>query len=310
MTTHLPSWNDTPTKANILAFVRDVTDPNGSRFVPVAERIAVFDNDGTLWCERPIYAQFAFAFDLLAEKARQDPDLQHQQPYRAALAGDMEWLHGYLSNSTLPAFIDMVLKATAGATQSEYELRATAWLKETSHPHFGVPYTRLVYRPMVELLAYLQQHAFQLFICSGGGMDFVRLFSEEIYNIPRQNVIGSNMVLTWEERETGPQLVRQPGLVEPFNDGPGKPVNIQLHVGRPPILTGGNSNGDLQMMEFAAANGAPHLNLLLRHDDADREYTYDRSAERIQQIAAARQWTQISMKRDFKRVFADDIDRG
>jgi hypothetical protein len=257
-----------------------------------------------LGCERPVYAQFVYAFDILAKKAAQDPQLQDQQPYKAALAGDMDWFKAYLSNDTLPQFIDMALKAVAGTTEAEFETGAATWLEQARHPRFGLPYTQLVYQPMLELLDYLRQHDFQLFICSGGGMDFVRLFSEEIYNIPRQHVIGSNVVLTWEERSTGPVLVRQAGLVEPFNDGPGKPINIQLHIGRPPILAGGNSNGDLQMMEFAQASGRPFLNLLLRHDDAEREYAYDHSAEKIQEITRDRGWTEISMKSDFKSIFA------
>jgi phosphoglycolate phosphatase-like HAD superfamily hydrolase len=298
----LPSWHDTPVKQKILAFIHAVSDPDSPEFVPVVERIATFDNDGTLWCERPLYAQFDYAFYMLAEKAAQEPHLSSQQPYKAAIAGDTDWLKAYLSNDTSPQFIDMVLSANAGTTQSDFETHVTAWLEQTRHPRFGVPYTQLVYQPMLELLDCLRQHDFQLFICSGGGMDFVRHFSEEIYNIPRQHVIGSNVVLTWEERPDGPVMVRQAGLVQPFNDGPGKPINIQLHVGRPPILTGGNSNGDLQMMEFAAANDRPHLNLLLRHDDAEREYAYDQSAEHIQKMASERNWTEISMKKDFVRI--------
>jgi phosphoglycolate phosphatase-like HAD superfamily hydrolase len=305
MTDILPSWFDTPTRQKILAFIHAVSDPRNPDFVPAAERIAIFDNDGTLWCERPIYTQFVYAFDMLAKKAAQEPELQDQQPYKAALAGDTEWLKAYLSNDTLPQFINMVLSAVAGTTETEFESGAVAWLEQSRHPRFGLPYTQLVYQPMLELLDYLHQHDFQLFICSGGGMDFVRLFSEEIYNIPRQHVIGSNVVLTWEERPDGPLLVRQAGIVEPFNDGPGKPINIQLHIGRPPILAGGNSNGDLQMMEFAQAGGRPFLNLLLRHDDAQREYAYDYSAEKIQKIAKDRGWTEISMKSDFKSIFAN-----
>lgn len=263
-----------------------------------------------LWCERPLYAQFVFAFDLIAEKARQNPELLGQQPYKAALAGNTEWLKGYLCNDTLPAFIEMVLQVVAGTTQSDFEAKARDWLKTRLHPFFDVPYTQLVYQPMLELLKHLRQYDVQVFICSGGGMDFVRLFSEEIYAIPRHNVIGSNVVLTWEERPDGPVLVRQAGLIEPFNDGAGKPINIQLHVGRMPILTGGNSNGDLQMMEFAAANGRPHLNLLLRQDDAEREYSYDHSAERIQQVAEERNWVTISMKDDSKRIFAETAVNG
>jgi len=310
MSADLVSWADTTTKQGILDFVQAVSNPDSPDFVPAPERIAVFDNDGTLWCERPLYAQFVFAFDLIAEKARQNPELQNKQPYKAALANDTEWLERYLSNDTLPNFIEMVLQAVAGTTQSDFEVKAIDWLKNRLHPIYHVPYTQLVYQPMLELLNYLRQYNFQVFICSGGGMDFVRLFSEEIYAIPRQNVIGSNVVLSWEDLPDGPVLVRQAGLIEPFNDGAGKPINIQLHVGRMPILTGGNSNGDLQMMEFAAANGRSHLNLLLRHDDAEREYSYNHSAERIQQVAEERNWVTISMKDDFNRIFAETAVNG
>jgi hypothetical protein len=156
---------------------------------------------------------------------------------------------------------------------------------------------------MVELLDFLRDHDFRVFIVSGGGMDFVRIFSKELYGVPRENVVGSNMKLSWEYRDGAPVLVRQAGIVEPFNDGPGKPINIQLHVGRPPILVGGNSNGDVPMMEFAAASGKPFLNLLLHHDDAEREYAYTRSNERALQVARERGWTVVSMKTDFKQVF-------
>ena len=156
---------------------------------------------------------------------------------------------------------------------------------------------------MVELLDYLRAHDFRIFICSGGGMDYVRLVSDALYGIPRENVIGSNMKLTWEYRENEPVLVRQAGLVEPFNDGAGKPINIQLHIGRPPILVGGNSDGDMAMMEFAAAGKRPFLNLLVRHDDAEREYAYDASAEQVQSAAQKRDWTTISMKNDWKTIF-------
>jgi hypothetical protein len=299
----LSSWKDTQTKQAILDFVAAVTDENGPDYVPPAERIAAFDNDGTLWCEHPVPVQIVAVLDGLTRAVQQNPALGEQPLYRAAVEKDMAWFAPYMSNERIPELIGMMLAAGAGETQAEFEARAAAWLETARHPRFGTPYTQVIYRPMVELLDYLRDNDFRVFIVSGGGMDFVRLFSEELYGVPRENVVGSNMKLSWEYRDGGPVLVRQAGIVEPFNDGPGKPINIQLHVGRPPILVGGNSNGDVPMMEFAAASGKPFLNLLLHHDDAEREYASDHSAEKALGIAAARNWTIVSTKDDFKVVF-------
>jgi len=235
---------------------------------------------------------------------QQNPALGEQPLYRAAVEKDMAWFAPYMSNERIPELIGMMLAAGAGETQADFESRVAAWLETARHPLFGTPYTQVIYRPMVELLDYLRDHDFRVFIVSGGGMDFVRIFSEELYGVPRENVVGSNMKLSWEYRDGAPVLVRQAGIVEPFNDGPGKSINIQLHVGRPPILVGGNSNGDVPMMEFAAASGKPYLNLLVRHDDAEREYASDQSAEGAQKTAKERKWTIISVKDDFKVVFA------
>jgi len=299
----LSSWSNTPARQAIVDFVTAVSTPNSPDFVPPAERIATFDNDGTLWCERPLYIQFISALDSLADLAKNDPALRDIQPYKAAYENDMEWLSIYTSNEKIPELVGMLLKAFAGETQDAFEARAAQWLDNARHPRFDKLYKQLIYKPMIELLDYLRAHEFRIFICSGGGMDYVRLVSDALYGIPRENVIGSNMKLTWEYRENGPVLVRQAGLVEPFNDGAGKPINIQLHIGRSPILVGGNSDGDMAMMEFAAAGKRPFLNLLVRHDDAEREYAYDASAERVQAAAQEREWTTISMKNDWKQVF-------
>lgn len=299
----LSLWNDTTTRQAILDFVATVTKKGSPDYVPPAERIATFDNDGTLWCERPTYIQFEGAFAYLAERAAADASLRSQQPFKAAYENDQQWLGRYRTNENIPELIAMLLQVVAGETQEAFETRVEAWLWTATHPRFGVRFKELTYQPMVQLLDYLRAFDFRVFICSGGGMDYVRVVSEELYAVPRENVIGSNLVLTWEYRDDGPVLVRQAGIVEPFNDGPGKPVNIQLHVGRPPILTAGNSNGDMAMMEFAAAAKLPYLNLLLRHDDAEREYAYDASAEQVQQAAQERGWTIISMKNDWREVF-------
>lgn len=304
MKTPLPGWRSTATRQAILEFVAAVTAVDTATYVPPQERIATFDNDGTLWCERPFYIQFAGALAFLAAIAQADPDRRVQQPYKAAYENDTAWFATYTSNEKIPELVKMLLQTAGGETQADFEARALQWLQTARHPRFDRLYTELTYKPMVELLDFLREHEFRVFICSGGGMDYVRLVSETLYGIPRENVIGSNMKLTWEYRAGGPVLVRQAGLVEPFNDGSGKPINIQLHVGRPPILTGGNSNGDMAMMEFAAAGQRPFLNLLVRHDDAEREYVYDDSAEQVQQVARERGWTTISMKHDWREIFA------
>jgi hypothetical protein len=299
----VPSWNDTPTKRAILDFVAAVINENGPDYVPPVERIATFDNDGTLWCEHPMPVQIIAILDALGTAVQKDPTLAENPLYRAAAENDMAWFSPYMSNERIPELIGMMLAAGAGETQADFESRVFAWLETARHPRFGKAYTQMVYQPMVELLDYLRANDFRVFIVSGGGMDFVRIFSEDVYGVPCENVIGSNMILSWEYRDDGPVLVRQAGLAGPFNDGPGKPINIQLHVGRPPILVGGNSNGDVPMMEFTAASGKPYLNLLVRHDDGEREYASDQSSEQAQKTANERKWTIISMKDDFKVVF-------
>jgi hypothetical protein len=231
----LSSWYGTVPRQTILEFVATVTDEVSVNYVPPVERIATFDNDGTLWCERPLYAQFMGALDFLAIQAERDPVLRTQQPYKAAYEQDLAWLSTFTSNEKIPELIGMLIQAATGETQEEFEARASHWLQTARHPRFNKPYTDLIYQPMVELLDFLRTHDFRVFICSGGGMDYVRIISEALYGVPRENVIGSNMKLTWEYHPDGPVLVRQAGLVEPFNDGPGKPINIQLHIGRPPI---------------------------------------------------------------------------
>ncbi|BAU65505.1 putative nonspecific acid phosphatase [Stanieria sp. NIES-3757] len=299
----LSSWNDTPTKQAILEFVMAVKDKSHANYVEPKERIATFDNDGTLWCEKPVVNQLARVLDQVAADARANPDLLQKPLYRATVDNDTAWFEMYSASDKLQELIAMILEIGVGWTVDEVETRALAWLETARHPRFKLPYTQVIYQPMLELIDYLHENDFRVFICSGGGMDFMRVFVEEIFNIPRDRTIGSNMKLAWEYRDGKPLLVRQLGIVEPFNVGAGKPINIQLHIGRPPILTGGNSNGDIEMMEFAAVSGKPYLNLLVHHDDCDREYAYDRSAERALVMAKERNWNIISMKRDWARIF-------
>ncbi|MGV2827997.1 HAD family hydrolase [Myxosarcina sp. GI1(2024)] len=305
MVTPLPSWNDTPTKQAILEFVRALTDKAHANYVKPQERIATFDNDGTLWCEKPVYNQVARILDKVAADAKANPDLLQKPLYRATVENDTAWFEMYSTGDKLQELIAMIVETGVGWTEEEVETRALAWLATARHPRFKVPYTQTIYQPMRELIDYLHENDFGVFICSGGGMDFMRVFVEEVYNVPRDRTIGSNMKLAWEYRNGKPVLVRQLGIVEPFNDAVGKPINIQLHIGRPPILTVGNSNGDIEMMEFAAASGKPYINLLVHHDDGDREYAYDRNAEGALAMAKERNWNVISMKRDWKRIFPE-----
>lgn len=300
----LPSWNDTKTKQGIIEFVARVSERKTSHYVPPAERIATFDNDGTLWCEHPIPARFQSAITGLTMLAEVKPDLKRRPMYKAAVEKDLAWFAPFMNNERIPELLEMLLQAAAGETQKQYEARITAWLETARHPHFDIPYKKLVFLPMLELIAYLRANDFRIFIISGGGMDIVHLFSEEIYGVPRENVIGENINLKWEYRDGKPELVRQEGIVEPYCEGPGKPINIQLRIGRPPILTCGNTNGDVSMMEFAAASGKPNLNLLVKHDDAEREYNSCQGAELAEIMAKTRGWTIISMKKDFKSIFA------
>ena len=298
----LQSWNDTGTKQAILDFVAAVTDEAGPGYVPPAERVATFDNDGTLWCEKPAYIQLFFAIARLKQMAKADPDLQSQPAYKAAVEGDMAYFAS-LYPADIPALMKIVFDTHAGMPQREFEQLALDFLSNARHPRFGAPYKQCVYQPMVELLHYLQDHDFKVFIASAGGMSFVRTVSEEIYSIPRENVIGSNITFEYQRVEDSPVLLRKPGLVEPTDDGPGKPVNIELHIGRRPILAAGNSNGDIEMLEHTQDRQRPWLCLLLHHDDASREYAYNKGAEESLQLARERGWTVVSMKEDFATVF-------
>jgi phosphoserine phosphatase len=301
MATDLSFWNDTPIKKAILDFVEDVTDESGPNYVPPADRVATFDNDGTLWCEKPTYIQLFFAIERLRQMAESDPGLLAKPAFRAAAAGDMDYFAGLASD--VPALLEIVYDTHGGMPQRDFEQLASEFLAHGRHPRFDVPFKECVYQPMVELIGHLHSHGFKVFIASAGGMSFMRPVSEEIYDVPRENVIGSNITFEATRQEGKLVLLRKPGLVEPIDDGPGKPVNIELHIGRAPIAAAGNSNGDIEMMEFAEGSGRPFLNLLLHHDDAEREYAYDEGAERALQLSKERDWTVVSMKNDFRTVF-------
>jgi phosphoglycolate phosphatase-like HAD superfamily hydrolase len=299
----LPSWNEGPAKARILAFVQAVTDKSGKDFVPPAERIAVFDNDGTLWCEQPMYVQMAFVLDRVKELAPKHPEWKTQQPFKAVLERDFKALAAQGEKGVV-----QILAATStGMSAEDFNRIAGGWIASARHPKFKRPYTELVYQPMLELLAYLRANEFKTFIVSGGGIDFMRPWTDRVYGIPPEQVVGSTGKLKYELRDGRPVLMRLPGI-DLIDDGPGKPVGIQTHIGRRPIAAFGNSDGDLQMLQYTAAGAGARLMLIVHHTDAEREYAYDRKSsvgrlDKALDEANAKGWTVVSMKTHWKKIF-------
>jgi phosphoserine phosphatase len=295
-------WNDGLAKQAIVDYVNQVTHPASPDFVPVADRIAVFDNDGTLWCEKPAYIQLYFAIQRLKYLAGIDPTLLEQPGYKAAAAGDLAYFDS-LYPGNIPELMKLVFDSHTGMSQAEFEEQVTSFFSQSVHPRYGVPFQLLTYQPMTELIRYLEAHEFRVFIVSAGGMSFMRNVAEEIYGIGRERVIGSNIIFETHMTENGPVLYRKSGLIDPVSDGPAKPVYIELHIGRKPILAVGNSDGDLDMLWYSETHSYKSLQLLVHHDDSEREYAYDHGAENVLRLASARNWQLISMKRDFLHVF-------
>jgi phosphoglycolate phosphatase-like HAD superfamily hydrolase len=309
MTEVLQSWNDTPTKQRILQFVATVTDPDDPGYVPPAERVATFDNDGTLWCEKPMYIQLDHLLRKLAAQAESDPSLRSQQPWKAAWEKEFDWLGGAITkhyqgdDSDLHALLGGVLSLSEGQAVDQIEAEAKHFVENEQHPTLGLTYRDCIYQPMLELLQYLEANGFINYIVSGGGRDFMRGFAHDLYGIPRERVIGSTVAYRFVESDGG-GAIEQRAELDVVDDGPGKPIQIWNVAGRRPILAAGNSNGDIEMLQFTEASGKPFVNLLLLHDDAEREYEYDAGAEKALQLASQRGWTIISMKNDWKSIFA------
>jgi phosphoglycolate phosphatase-like HAD superfamily hydrolase len=302
----LPSWNDGPAKSAVVAFVGEVTDEGGPDFVPMAKRIAVFDNDGTLWAEQPIYFQFAFTMDRVKALAPQHPEWQNTQPFKAALEGDRE----ALAASGEKGLLQIVMASHSGMTTDEFQATVADWLATARHPRFHRPYTELAYQPMLELLAYLRERGFKTFIVSGGGVEFMRVFTEEVYGIPPEQVVGSSGVVKFETGPDGRPILVKQAEVEFVDDGPGKPVGINRFIGRRPIAAFGNSDGDLQMLQWTTAGDGPRFGLIVHHDDAVREWAYDRDSHigRLDQaldLAPSWGWVVVSMKGDWRTIFAN-----
>lgn len=295
----LQSWNDSQIKQHILHFVQQVTNSDSPAYVPPVERIAAFDNDGTLWCEKPSYVQELFIIQYFRQQVELDPNLRDMQPFKAFWEED----RAYFKALSIQEVMKLALQAVSDIPQNEYVQNVQNFFESGQHPIYQQPFTELAYTPMKELITYLRQQDFQVYIVTGGETDFVREVSEKIYGISRTHVIGSPVMVKLETREGQSVLVRQKQMIEPFNEGAGKVVNIHLHIGRKPILAVGNSNGDLDMLLYTADQAGPNLPLLIHHDDAEREFAYERGAEKALQTATARNWPIISMKNDFQRIF-------
>jgi hypothetical protein len=300
----LPSWDDGPARGAIVAFVEAVTTEGSPDFVPPGDRIAVFDNDGTLWCERPVYVQAAFIADRVAAMVEADPTLAERPGFRAVLDRDLK----ALADLGEAGIADLVAATHGGMTPDAFGAMAREWLATARHPRFDRPYTDLTYRPMVELLDFLRARGFSTFIVTGGGVEFVRAFAEPAYGIPPHQVVGSTIALRFELRDDVPTIVREP-RIDFIDDGPGKPVGIQSRIGRRPILAVGNSDGDEEMLRWTTAGTGPRLGLIVHHSDAAREYAYDRESpvgrlHRALDEAPDRGWVVIDMKRDWRRIFS------
>lgn len=296
----LKSWIQGEAKNHIICFVEEVTNPSSRSYVLPKDRIAVFDNDGTLMCEKPLSVPEAFIFNSVATLVGKNPAFRNKQSFKAVCERDRKYLEK-LSSRELG---QLVLAPYLGVTQDGYIGAAKTYLAKSRHPRFNVSFTKTVYLPMIELLEYLRSNGFKVYIVSGGMTGLIRAFSEEVYDVPRENVIGTTATFKYAKRDGKSLLVRRDKFVMPINDYGGKAINIQLRIGKRPILAVGNSNGDQQMLEFTDDREGLNLMLLVHHDDAEREYRYDKGADKVLNLAKERSWTIISIKNDFKTVFA------
>jgi hypothetical protein len=299
----LPSWNEGPTKQAVVEFVRAVADRSSPNYVSPEQRIATFDNDGTLWCEQPMYFQFLFAFDRVKALAPKHPEWKDRQPFKGLLENDMKAMLA----SGEKGVMEIIMAAHAGMTTGEFEKIVKDWLATAKHPRFKRSFIDMVYQPMLELLAYLRENGFKTYIVSGGGVEFMRPWTEKVYGIPPEQVVGSSIKLKFEMRDGKPVLTRLPEI-DFIDDGPGKPVGIQKFIGRRPIAAFGNSDGDLQMLQWTAAGEGRRFMLLVRHTDGEREWAYDRQSpigrlDKALDEAHNRGWTVVDMKKDWKRIF-------
>ena len=299
----LPSWNEGATKAAIVGFVGRVKKQGSPEFVPEAERIATFDNDGTLWAEQPLYFQLVFAIDRVKALAPQHPEWKDKEPFASLLKGDAK---GALAGGE-PSIFKIVMATHAGMTTEAFDQAVHGWITTAKHPETGRLYTQMIYQPMLELLRYLRANGFKTFIVSGGGIEFMRVFSDRVYGIPPEQVIGSSGKLKFEMREGKPVLLKLPEI-NFIDDKEGKPVGIEQHIGRRPILAFGNSDGDLQMLQWTAAGSRARFMGIVHHTDAKREWAYDRKShigrlDKALDEAKSKGWTVVDMKNDWKQIY-------
>ena len=301
----LPSWKETPSKKAITAFVETVTGKDGAGYVPPSERIAVFDNDGTLWSEQPMYFQAFFIADRIKALAPRRPEWKTKEPFASVLRAD---LRGALAGGE-KALLELVMASHAGMDSGEFEKLVTAWIATAKHPQTGRLLTEMVYQPMLELMAYLRTNGFKTYLVSGGGIEFMRPWAERVYGVPPEQVIGSSIQTQYAVRDGKPLLLRLPKL-HFMDDKAGKPVAIQQHIGRRPIAAFGNSDGDFEMLEWTTSGPGPRLGVIVHHNDAEREYAYDRKSpvgklDKGLDAAPVRGWTVVSMRGDWTAVFPD-----
>lgn len=306
-TEHLSSWREGATKKSICDFVAKVTTAGSKDFVPVAERIATFDNDGTLWCEQPMYVQLAFAVDRVKALAPQYPEWKTKEPFASVLKEDLKGA----AAAGEKGLVEMIAKTHAGMTSEEFDQIARKWIETARHPKYNRPYTECVYQPMVELLAYLRANGFKTYIVSGGGIEFMRPWAENIYGIPPEQVIGSSIKLRYEEIDGRPVLNRLPEL-DFIDDKAGKPVGLQKFIGRRPIASFGNSDGDYEMLRWTTSGAGARFGLIVHHTDGEREFAYDRDThigllDKALTESPMRGWTVVDMKQDWKIVFKESL---
>jgi hypothetical protein len=299
----LPSWNDGATKSAILDFVRTTTEKGSPQYVPVEQRIATFDNDGTLWSEKPMVVQLAFTIDRVKALAPEHPEWKEKQPFKAVVEDDLETVFSFGA----PGLLELMMASHAGMTTVEFEAIVEDWLATAKHPRFKRPYTELVYQPMLELLSFVRAKGFKTYIVSGGGIEFIRVWAEKAYGIPPEQVVGSSIKVKYEVRDGQPVIVRLP---EPdfIDDKAGKPVGIDKFIGRRPVMAFGNSDGDFEMLEWTTTAKGPRFGLIVHHTDADREWAYDRKSpigrlDKALDEAPKRGWVMADMKRDWKVIY-------
>ena len=302
----LPSWNEGAAKQAIVKFVGDATRDGGTGFVPAAERIAVFDNDGTLWSEQPVYFQVAFAIDQVKLMAPKHPEWTTEEPFKSLIAGDVK--HALAQGEK--AILQMMAATHTGMTTDEFSHTVAQWAATAKHPRSGHLYTEMVFQPMLELMTYLRANGFKTYIVSGGGIEFMRPWVERVYGIPPEQVVGSSGVTKFDLRSTGPVLLKE-AKVEFIDDGPGKPVGINRFIGRRPVLAFGNSDGDQQMLQWTAGGSSRRFIGIVHHTDAKREWAYDRQSaigklDKALDEATAKGWTVVDMQKDWKRIYPYD----